>query len=159
MTTITLTPIGHETYRTWLAESIKDYAADKIEAGTWTADRALELSEQEFTRLLPNGPATPNTVIYAIRAEALSQDVGVLWISIVEHGGVRMAFIYDIIVFEQFRRKGYGRAAMIALEAKVRELGLDRIGLHVFGHNPAARELYAKVGYVITDINMVKKLS
>jgi ribosomal protein S18 acetylase RimI-like enzyme len=158
MSPVTLTPISDETYRLWLADAVKDYADDKIAAGTWAADRALELSQQEFNHLLPHGPATANSFIYGIRADGKNQDIGVVWISIVEWGGVHMAFIYDIIVFEPFRRQGFGRAALIALEDKVRRLGVDQIGLHVFGHNRAARELYEKVGYMITDINMVKKL-
>jgi len=158
MSTVTLSAISLESYRSWLEAAVKDYAQDKVAAGTWAADRALELSQQEFDRLLPNGPATPNTFIFGIRASGISQDVGVLWVTIVERGGVRLAFIYDIIVFEPYRRQGFGRAALLALETKVRELGVDQIGLHVFGHNQAARDLYEKVGYIITDISMVKKL-
>jgi RimJ/RimL family protein N-acetyltransferase len=48
--------------------------------------------------------------------------------------------------------------AMTKLEGEAKRLGLDRIGLHVFGHNSAARPLYEKLGYVPTNINMVKHL-
>ena len=57
-----------------------------------------------------------------------------------------------------FRRRGYGEQAMAAIEDKVRELGLDTIDLHVFGFNTAARALYEKMGYSVTDVNMRKRL-
>ena len=46
----------------------------------------------------------------------------------------------------------------VVLEDKVRELGLDSISLHVFGHNHAAIALYQAAGYETTDLHMVKKL-
>lgn len=66
--------------------------------------------------------------------------------------------MYDFLVYEPYRRCGYGWQALQALEQNVRALGLDTIGLHVFGHNHAARALYEKAGYEVTNINMAKKL-
>jgi ribosomal protein S18 acetylase RimI-like enzyme len=44
------------------------------------------------------------------------------------------------------------------LENVAREKGVEKIGLHVFGHNAAARALYQKVGYIETNVNMSKKI-
>ena len=44
------------------------------------------------------------------------------------------------------------------LELIVTALGLSTIGLHVFGHNRGARALYAKLGYGVTGINMMKNI-
>ena len=76
----------------------------------------------------------------------------------VNRGGRRQAFIYDFRTLDEFHRQGYGTQAMIALEDEVRKLGIDTIGLHVFGHNHAARALYEKVGYEVTDVHMAKHL-
>ena len=38
------------------------------------------------------------------------------------------------------------------------ELGIDRVELHVFGHNAPARALYEKAGYTPASIVMVKQL-
>ena len=65
----------------------------------------------------------------------------------------------DIVIDEPYRRRGYGQAAMLALEDSVRSLGLRGIALHVFGHNTAARALYERLGYTVTNINMAKRLS
>ena len=67
-------------------------------------------------------------------------------------------FIYDLRIYDEYQRRGYARQAMLALETKVRELGLDTISLHVFGHNHAAKALYDQLGYEVTNINMSKKL-
>jgi ribosomal protein S18 acetylase RimI-like enzyme len=68
------------------------------------------------------------------------------------------AWIYDFRIDEQHRRHGYGYQAMLAVEAKVRALGLNKIGLHVFGHNHAAQALYEKAGYGVTGISMAKQI-
>jgi ribosomal protein S18 acetylase RimI-like enzyme len=61
-------------------------------------------------------------------------------------------------VEENQRGKGYGKQAMLMIEEKARELGLNSIGLHVFGSNKVARSLYEAVGYEVTSVNMSKKL-
>jgi ribosomal protein S18 acetylase RimI-like enzyme len=69
------------------------------------------------------------------------------------------AVIYDFVVYEEFRRRGYGRQTLTALEEKAKELGLDTISLHVFGHNQSAIALYQQAGYETTSLYMAKKLS
>lgn len=68
------------------------------------------------------------------------------------------AFIYDIAIDEAFRRLGYGRGALRALEPLARELGYDAIGLQVFGDNDVARNLYRSPGDIETDVTMRKRL-
>jgi RimJ/RimL family protein N-acetyltransferase len=46
----------------------------------------------------------------------------------------------------------------VLLESIVGALGLGRIGLHVFRHNPGAQALYEKLGYEVTGTNMQKRL-
>ena len=82
--------------------------------------------------------------------------VGMLWIAGLERAGQRIAYVYDISVRPEHRRKGHAASAFAALEGKVRELGLSGIALHVFGHNAGAVALYTKLGYQATNINMFK---
>jgi len=56
------------------------------------------------------------------------------------------------------RGKGYGKQTMLLIEEKARELGLKSIGLHVFGVNTVARNLYEGLGYEISSLNMQKQL-
>ena len=81
-----------------------------------------------------------------------------IWFAVDDKKTVPSSFIYDIRIQEEFRSRGYGTQALRALEEKVKELGVSKIGLHVFGHNHAARALYEKVGYEITGIQMTKKI-
>ena len=48
---------------------------------------------------------------------------------------------------------------MRLLEKEASILGLKYLTLQVFGHNMAARDLYEKLGYGITNIKMSKSLS
>jgi ribosomal protein S18 acetylase RimI-like enzyme len=83
----------------------------------------------------------------------------VLWFALRSRAGQQQAFVCDVVIFEEFRRRGYARRAFELLEGRARELGATSIGLHVFGHNGAARQLYEKLGFVATNILMVKKLA
>lgn len=47
---------------------------------------------------------------------------------------------------------------MLMLEEHVKNEGLESIGLHVFGFNQRAIELYKSLDYQITDLVMVKKI-
>lgn len=67
-------------------------------------------------------------------------------------------FIYDFIIYKPYQGQGYGKQAMKETEIIAKELGMNKIGLHVFGHNKVARGLYEKLGYEITNIKMVKSI-
>jgi len=156
---IQLLPMTPLEYEPWLAQAIADYADDKVRAGTWEAGDAIERSRNDFQQLLPDGLASPDNYLYCVWSDdaPLDTPVGVLWIAVLRRKPAQ-AFVYDFVIFEPYRRRGYGGQALRALEDKVRGLGLDTIGLHVFGHNHGAIALYEKAGYEVTDINMSKKV-
>ena len=52
----------------------------------------------------------------------------------------------------------HGKQAMLLIAEKARELCLKSIGLHVFGVNTVARNLYEGLGDEITSLNMQKQL-
>lgn len=151
-----MTPAEFEAY---LPPAIAEYAADRIAAGNWAEAEALSRAQREFADLLPQGIATPNQHLFTIRDAARAQAVGVIWLAAMSHFGQPSAFIYDLRIFDAFQRRGYGMQAMLAVEREAQALGMDRIGLHVFGHNSAAQALYLKLGYAITNINMTKRLA
>jgi len=68
------------------------------------------------------------------------------------------AFIFDFVINEQYRGKGFGKKTLLALDEKLEKMGATSIALHVFGYNTTAFELYKKMGYKVTNINMRKKL-
>ena len=153
-----LIPMTESEFQAYLQTAVREYAEEHVRAGNWHPADALEKSEKEFQKILPNGPATPDQYLYMIEDETPAK-VGLIWLAAMNQGAQRCAFIYDFMIYESFRRKGYGQQALLAVEEKVKVLGLDTISLHVFGHNQAAIALYEKAGYEITNINMSKKLN
>jgi ribosomal protein S18 acetylase RimI-like enzyme len=156
---IRLTTLDEEDYRAWLDQAVGDYAEEKVRSGNWPEEGARQRSAEGFKKYLPEGPATKNAHMYSILDEELGAKVGMIWFSVINEQAKPSAFILDLVVYENYRRRGYGEQAMLAAEEKVRELGMDTIMLHVFGHNRAARGLYEKLGYEVTNLNMMKKLS
>lgn len=155
---VRLTPLTEEAFAIWRRDAIPAYAQDKVEASNWLPEVALERSEAEFSRFLPEGLTTPDQHFFSIVDEATGSQVGVVWFSVADWGGRRAAFILDFMIHEPFRRHGFALQALSALEDEVRVLGLDTIELHVFGHNRAARALYEKAGFEVTNVNMAKHL-
>ncbi len=154
---VTLEPMSAEAWNAWHGDAVREFGLEKVRAGTWTADEAQARADAEFARLLPDGLATPGHELRSIVTES-GEVVGSLWFAPLREIGSGECFIYDIVVNEDARGRGYGRAAMAALEPLARSLGYDRIGLHVFGANQVARELYRTSGYVETDVMMRKAL-
>jgi ribosomal protein S18 acetylase RimI-like enzyme len=143
-------------YRKYL---IRGYAADKARAGVWSADEAEDRSEKEVDGLLPEGTATRDHYLYSVRNESGPAEVGILWISTRDSGAGRSLWIYDIMVHERFRRRGYASRILELVEDKARELDAGKVELHVFGHNLRARALYEKLGYTATSIVMAKPVN
>ena len=156
---VQLIPLTEDEYQTYLESDIRRYAEEQVKAGNWYASEAAEKSRQEHQQLLPDGLATKNHYLFSLEDEETGSKVGVIWFALDDQTPPRSAFVYDLMIQDEFRRRGYGAQALRALEIKVKELGASKISLHVFGHNPAARALYEKVGYEITGFHMSKRLS
>jgi ribosomal protein S18 acetylase RimI-like enzyme len=105
---------------------------------------------------LPQGLQTEANFLFMLVNET-GQQVGHLWYNI-NAQKPNSAFIYDFEIYEHFRRKGYALQALKTLEADAKLRGVKKLGLHVFGHNTAARELYKKAGYLETNVNMAKEI-
>lgn len=148
-------PLTEAEYAAWLADVVPGYAGDKVAAGQWREDEALEKSRQEYEALLPQGRDTPDSHLYSIDA-ADGRHVGVLWLLVKQRGAERIVHVYDLMVWPAHQRQGHAERAMRAAEDEVRRLGLAGIALHVFGHNKAARALYDKLGYEPTNLNLYK---
>ena len=155
--TTTLVPMTETQFEAYLEAAIPAYAADKVASGQWAEEEALESSRRSYAELLPRGPATPGHRLYVLQDEQ-GAEVGVVWIGEHAEATRRVAFVYDVAVHQEYRRRGHAERAFLALEEVVRSLGLTGIGLHVFGHNAAARALYAKLGYRETNVNMFKEV-
>jgi ribosomal protein S18 acetylase RimI-like enzyme len=156
---VRLVPMSQDEFAAYLEFAVDHYAQEHVRAGNWSPEQARKLSEDSYRSLLPDGVATPDQYLHTIQDQTLGEKVGLLWFAVEEQAGAPRAFLYDIRIEEACRRRGYATEALQALEAKVRELRLAMIELHVFGHNDAARAMYEKLGYQVTDLRMSKTLS
>lgn len=118
-----------------------------------TLDEALKFAQKSYDILIPNGLLTDGHYFYSIMLEGKAS--GMLWFADLKG----QAFVYDFLIDEKFRGKGYGKASLAWLETEVLKFGLKSIKLHVFEHNHYARALYEKVGYFTTGRTMIKSLN
>jgi RimJ/RimL family protein N-acetyltransferase len=155
---VRLVPMTETDYRRFLRWSIEDYAQQQVRAGAWKPETAVSLAEQMVHGLLPEGLDSPDQTLCSILDAASGEPVGYLWYGLRSGAGEQFVALYEFLIFEAHRRRGYGTAALKVLEDRARELGVDRILLHVFGHNEAARALYQKLGYVERNVTMVRRI-
>ncbi|MFI5056652.1 MAG: GNAT family N-acetyltransferase [Candidatus Acidiferrales bacterium] len=71
------------------------------------------------------------------------------------HG--RDAFVDELYVEPQYRRRGIGREAMKFVEAEARTMGVTALHLEVDEGNDPALELYRRSGYVDHDRHLMTK--
>jgi len=153
---VKLIPMAQKDFETYRERGIREYAEEHVKTGNWKKSEALEKSRAEFDKLLPNGLQSKDEFIYSIVDESTGQKMGILWMEVKMDETPRRAFGYDFIVYEEFRGQGFGKQALIALDELLKSMDVDSMGLHVFGHNTNAFELYKKMGFEITNINMRK---
>ncbi|MFP7296846.1 GNAT family N-acetyltransferase [Neobacillus niacini] len=150
---IKLVLMNADEYQKYVSSAIKSYAKEKVLSGNWNQDESLSKAEEVYKRLLPKGEKTENNYLYTILNE--DNSIGVIWLAQLSE---EKGYIYDIKILEEYQGFGYGKEAMKQIEKVGQELGIKKIGLHVFGHNKAARALYEKLGYQTTNLSMEKEI-
>jgi ribosomal protein S18 acetylase RimI-like enzyme len=152
VTDVRLRPMTDARFITYREEGEQEYAQQIAESGMMSAAAAKHKAAADFDRLLTSGLRTPGHHLWT--AWDGPDEVGVLWI-MVENG---TAYVYDVQVSADRRRRGYGRAIMLAGEEAARSKGATSIGLNVFGQNAGAKSLYDQLGYQVTSTQMRKQL-
>lgn len=155
--TVTLRRPTADEYDGWSAQELEGYIAEIVASGALSCAAAEEQARREDAELLPQGIDTPGHLIFRLEVEG--QPVGWLWLSL-QHplGDPGVGYIFNIVVDEPYRRRGYGREAMRLAEGEARRHGLHALALNVFGHNRVAHDLYVSLGYRETSIRMKKDL-
>lgn len=156
MEKIYLRPITHEEFVKWKAHSFENYAKEKEKSGLSPEDARAD-AEASFRKLLPEDEKSRNQFLFSVIEKATGRLIGTLWWGLQNNG--KSPWIYDIELYPESRGKGYGRATMLEAEKSVKEMGFNKLGLHVFGHNLVARSLYDSMGFKATNVVMSKDLS
>ena len=137
-------PMTDAEFDDFVSGQVEEYAGELAAAGM-TEEAAAKQSREQMAQLIPDGLASPGMHFFTARVG--DEGVGSLWLCTLEP----MAFVYDVVVEESQRRKGYGAAIMNAGAIWSRDQGHAVLGLNVFAHNPGARALYDKLGYRVTQ--------
>jgi len=151
-----LDPMTQSEFEAFIEHIIPTYAADNVRAGFWSEDEAMERSRKQTESLLSQGLQTKDHFLYTLYDG--DDAVGMIWLRAELNRPVKRGFILDVEIKEEFRGKGYGKQAMLLIEEKARELGIKRMGLNVFAYNDVAKNLYERIGYKVSTMNMLKDL-
>ena len=149
---IALRPLRDDEYARWDAAHRAEYEQGLVEHVGMPREQARAKVDRDVAYILPDGLATADTWIWAVEDDG--RVVGTVFVGLREGG----AWLYDITIAAGERGKGYGRAAMTALEDEVRTLGHTTIGLNVWGGNDVARGLYRSLGWVEESVHMRRRL-
>lgn len=133
---------------------IEDYAQEIAANFGHTLEKSLAIARQELREDLPQGISTPEHNLLCLEKEAKLS--GYVWYKLLDQG--ETAFILDFVVFENFRGRGYGQAALLVLEEQLAQVKIKQIKLRVAYNNQRALSLYEKLGFNITGYNMAKIL-
>ena len=145
---IVVEPMSEGEYAAYAAHNDRSYAEELLASGAvQDMDAALAEAAAAMGALMPQGLQTPDQHLHTVRTPD-GETVGVLWV----HVQADRAFIYDIEMRDEVRGRGYGTQTLRAAAALAREAGRSRIALNVFGHNDGARRLYAREGYLETEV-------
>jgi GNAT superfamily N-acetyltransferase len=153
---VELRPMRENEFTAWLPLMQERYAADMVEQAGMSPERAAAKAAGDVDRLFPGRVPAAQHSIYVIEVDG--EPAGDLWLTERDETLEPCLFVYDVRLAEQYRSRGYGRAAMLFAEEEARRRGIDRIALNVFGGNEVARSLYRSLGYEENAVAMSKKV-
>lgn len=127
----------------------------EIAGAPGTCQDPLESASRQTLRFLRGGLPTFGHTLYKVLARGL--EVGYLWTGKdPEHPKVTL--LYDMMVYPEFRWRGYGREAVEALEVLAKAEGQTALTLHVTTCNDTALSLYRELGFDPVEWVMQKGL-
>jgi len=116
--------------------------------------KGMAESLRSFNALLPDRIVdSPNQCLRTILADG--KKVGNLWFGVRDKNE---AVVWDIVVTPEYRNRGFGSAAMVAMEEELRSMEITNIVLNVFAHNSTAAKMYSQLGYRPVSTKMRKQL-
>ncbi len=136
--------------------SLEGYAQDIAKNFKKPIDIVRIEAKEQVNRILKDGLSTQGHFLFNVVEKERGETIGQVWFNV--ENDKKRAFLYDIMIHEPYRGKGYGRKTLQLVEENVREMGASHLGLHVFAHNQVAINLYKTQGYYTTSFNMQKDL-
>ena len=127
-----------------------NYGQEKTKSGGFKPEEAKSKAEDAFKKLLPQKQNTKDHILRKIVYEG--KNIGFIWYYI--DWEEKEAFLYEIYIEATYRSRGFGRLAMEKVLEEIKVENLDKMSLHVFGHNERALGFYRDLGFSITDYNL-----
>ncbi|MEW2132933.1 GNAT family N-acetyltransferase [Streptomyces sp. NPDC005435] len=121
---------------------------------------ARERARAGTAQFLPDGVETAGHRL-VVAVNGAGEVVGNAWIGPDPRqaaGTADSAWLYDINVYEPYRRRGYGSAVLVAAEELVAREGKKSLHLNVVGDNEAAIALYQRNGYHVSSMYLAKQI-
>ncbi len=135
----------------WLDTTMAEYVESRMQAGE-SRDQAEENKQRSLDQWFPDGAPLPDHHVWDVVDDG-DVVVGYLWIGPFAAGSSDW-WVFNIEIDEAHRRRGHARRALEAGHRVARAEGATSIGLNVFGYNDGARELYERLGYGVTAVQM-----
>jgi ribosomal protein S18 acetylase RimI-like enzyme len=152
MVRVTLAPMIASELERFIQQEIADYAEQRVSEGWWGRREAPERARDDLAKVVEwerqAADAERQRLWTAINGDG--RPVGWLWVKLAPPGPwSNRAFLCQMTVAPEFRRQGYGRAILEALEALLAREGIDDLSLNVCESNLPAKQLYASAGYTL----------
>ncbi len=145
-----------EEFSEYSKPQLEDYARAIVKNYRRPIDRVRIEARKQTKQLLKNGVSTRGHFLFNIIEKKTCRTIGHIWYHVEQDR--KRAFLYYIEIHKPFRGKGYGRKTLRLLERRLRLVGVKQLGLHVFGDNQIAINLYKTHGFRIASLNMQKGL-
>jgi ribosomal protein S18 acetylase RimI-like enzyme len=129
----------------FLEAILPSYVAERAAADHVSSEAADRYARAQYAQLLPDGHLTAGHHFLRMVAINSGQSVGGVWFWIDSEN--KQAFLYNITILPQYRRRGFASDALMLIEEIAREAGCATLGLNVFSSNSEAIALYSRVGF------------
>src|SRR5687768_4104347 len=134
---LSLSLMSQSEFDNYLKNAVPHLANEIARARGLSEEEGLKAAKNSFNGLFADGRVDSNDQ-YVYKLMQGGTQVGVLHFGIKRDKTEPYLYIWDIAIDSAYRRKGYGRQAMLALEKTMQILKVRTVRLNVFGHNEPA---------------------
>ena len=139
--------MNKEEYEAFYKRSFEHHVKELIDEENMTEEEAKKETHEELASMLPNGLDTEDNYLMTIRRKTDDVQLGFIWTLHEYNEDVKQSFLCDFEIYEQYRRNGYAKEALGAMEAMAGKAGCRESVLFVANDNTPACALYEKCGY------------
>jgi ribosomal protein S18 acetylase RimI-like enzyme len=119
---------------------VDSYSRDPMGDGAPLAPEARE-------RLIPGLRQHPTTLVFLVYYGDAPVGVAVCFLGFSTFAAKPLVNLHDVAIVPTHRGRGIGRALLVAVEAKARELGCCKLTLEVLDRNERALRTYTAAGF------------